>query len=276
MARQKCTEKDITMLLGSEDNEDESHVPDMNVIKRKKRIDQYENDDSNDSDCVCMSVIPRTSSTRSSTLKANKRDHVSTTEKNKNNVTPKVPRIRFSRCVDRESKRKTTDEDEKITNYKISVIKHESLDATPKRRTRIQDNSHHRGILTVSNKCEPTITENKTRNRKSSSDEVDVMCAVAKELSIKQREKKDLKNTVESSIAQNMPSTPKSSRLKPSALTPSAQPRTKALSKPATPLQEARSRLHVSAVPKSLPCREKEFNEIYTFLESKLMDNSGG
>ncbi|XP_058819220.1 origin recognition complex subunit 1 isoform X2 [Topomyia yanbarensis] len=38
----------------------------------------------------------------------------------------------------------------------------------------------------------------------------------------------------------------------------------------------ARERLHVSAVPKSLPCREKEYEEIYNFLESKIVDSSGG
>ncbi|EFN83643.1 Origin recognition complex subunit 1 [Harpegnathos saltator] len=48
------------------------------------------------------------------------------------------------------------------------------------------------------------------------------------------------------------------------------------LAKPTTPLQKARSRLHVSVVPKSLPCREEEFNLIYKFLEGKLMDNRGG
>ena len=37
-----------------------------------------------------------------------------------------------------------------------------------------------------------------------------------------------------------------------------------------------RKRLHVSAVPKSLPCREKEFQEIYSFLEGNLTDEIGG
>ena len=52
--------------------------------------------------------------------------------------------------------------------------------------------------------------------------------------------------------------------------------RSSTLLKAATPLQEARSRLHVSAVPKSLPCREEEFNNIFTFLRGKLEDKSGG
>lgn len=38
----------------------------------------------------------------------------------------------------------------------------------------------------------------------------------------------------------------------------------------------ARRRLHVSAIPKSLPCREKEFQEIYSFLEGNLVDEIGG
>ncbi|XP_076678526.1 origin recognition complex subunit 1 [Andrena cerasifolii] len=70
-------------------------------------------------------------------------------------------------------------------------------------------------------------------------------------------------------------STPKSRSVKRN-LTPSMGKRSSTLLKAATPLQEARSRLHVSAVPKSLPCREEEFNNIFTFLRGKLVDKSGG
>jgi origin recognition complex subunit 1 len=41
-------------------------------------------------------------------------------------------------------------------------------------------------------------------------------------------------------------------------------------------LEEARARLHVAAVPKSLPCREKEFDNIYRFIEGKILDGAGG
>lgn len=41
-------------------------------------------------------------------------------------------------------------------------------------------------------------------------------------------------------------------------------------------LAAARKRLHVSAVPKSLPCREKEYMEIYSFLEGNIADGIGG
>lgn len=59
-------------------------------------------------------------------------------------------------------------------------------------------------------------------------------------------------------------------------LTPSMHRRTANIVKPNTPLQDARARLHVGIVPKSLPCREKEFNDIYTFLQGKLTDRTGG
>lgn len=41
-------------------------------------------------------------------------------------------------------------------------------------------------------------------------------------------------------------------------------------------LEEARARLHVSSVPESLPCREQEFQDIFNFVESKVMDGTGG
>nr|XP_014350033.1 PREDICTED: origin recognition complex subunit 1 [Latimeria chalumnae] len=46
--------------------------------------------------------------------------------------------------------------------------------------------------------------------------------------------------------------------------------------KPGNVLEEARARLHVSAVPESLPCREQEFQDVYSFVESKLIDGTGG
>lgn len=41
-------------------------------------------------------------------------------------------------------------------------------------------------------------------------------------------------------------------------------------------LSTTNCRLHVSAVPDSLPCREQEFQDIYSFVESKLLDGTGG
>jgi len=42
-----------------------------------------------------------------------------------------------------------------------------------------------------------------------------------------------------------------------------------------TPYRHARSTLHVSAVPTSLPCREQEFATVYTHLHSAISDGSG-
>jgi origin recognition complex subunit 1 len=43
----------------------------------------------------------------------------------------------------------------------------------------------------------------------------------------------------------------------------------------ASPFQIARSKLHVAAVPATLPCRENEFGEVYSHLESAIIDGSG-
>ncbi|KAM7012274.1 origin recognition complex subunit 1 [Tautogolabrus adspersus] len=68
------------------------------------------------------------------------------------------------------------------------------------------------------------------------------------------------------------PGTPRT----PHRATPSIPSRSLPARQPANVLEEARTRLHVSAVPESLPCREQEFQDIYSFVESKIMDGTGG
>ncbi|XP_041863289.1 LOW QUALITY PROTEIN: origin recognition complex subunit 1 [Melanotaenia boesemani] len=68
------------------------------------------------------------------------------------------------------------------------------------------------------------------------------------------------------------PSTPRT----PRTATPSIPCRTRPARQPANVLEEARTRLHVSSVPESLPCREQEFQDIYSFVESKITDGTGG
>ncbi|XP_043985232.1 origin recognition complex subunit 1 isoform X2 [Gambusia affinis] len=58
--------------------------------------------------------------------------------------------------------------------------------------------------------------------------------------------------------------------------TPSIPNRAQPARRPGNVLEEARARLHVSAVPESLPCREQEFQDIYSFVESKVLDGTGG
>uniref|UniRef100_A0A8C4Y9F6 Origin recognition complex subunit 1 n=1 Tax=Gopherus evgoodei TaxID=1825980 RepID=A0A8C4Y9F6_9SAUR len=62
----------------------------------------------------------------------------------------------------------------------------------------------------------------------------------------------------------------------PRNATPRIPIRNQATEKPANVLEEARLRLHVSTIPGSLPCREEEFQDIYNFVESKLIDGTGG
>ncbi|XP_052105066.1 origin recognition complex subunit 1-like [Mytilus californianus] len=61
-----------------------------------------------------------------------------------------------------------------------------------------------------------------------------------------------------------------------SEVTPHIPGRSRPLMSPSSVLEEARARLHVSAVPDSLPCREKEFEDIFSFVESKILDGTGG
>ncbi|NWV36466.1 ORC1 protein, partial [Grantiella picta] len=70
----------------------------------------------------------------------------------------------------------------------------------------------------------------------------------------------------------SLPGTPRT----PRNATPEIPRRIQAAQEPASVLEEARLRLHVSAIPESLPCREEEFQDIYNFVESKLIDGTGG
>ncbi|XP_051044383.1 origin recognition complex subunit 1 [Phodopus roborovskii] len=70
--------------------------------------------------------------------------------------------------------------------------------------------------------------------------------------------------------------TPSKTPKKTPHATPQIRDRKLAVQEPTNVLEEARLRLHVSAVPDSLPCREQEFQDIYSFVESKLLDGTGG
>ncbi|KAJ3649045.1 hypothetical protein Zmor_020807 [Zophobas morio] len=73
-------------------------------------------------------------------------------------------------------------------------------------------------------------------------------------------------------------STPRSTikLIREGVITPKVQSRSKAIDSENTPLKQARSQLHVSYVPLNLPCREKEHEDIFKFLEGKLLDKCGG
>ncbi|NXT05825.1 ORC1 protein, partial [Prunella fulvescens] len=78
--------------------------------------------------------------------------------------------------------------------------------------------------------------------------------------------------TLKKTPLQGTPRTPRT----PRNATPEIPRRIQAAQEPGSVLEEARLRLHVSAIPESLPCREEEFQDIYNFVESKLIDGTGG
>ncbi|XP_029639038.1 origin recognition complex subunit 1-like [Octopus sinensis] len=87
------------------------------------------------------------------------------------------------------------------------------------------------------------------------------------------------KKTPRSSVKKKILSerkTSKSSKSNKKIRTPGVPERVKPMSKSGDVFEVARGRLHVSAVPESLPCREKEFADIYSFVESKILDGTGG
>uniref|UniRef100_A0A182Q8K4 Origin recognition complex subunit 1 n=1 Tax=Anopheles farauti TaxID=69004 RepID=A0A182Q8K4_9DIPT len=75
-------------------------------------------------------------------------------------------------------------------------------------------------------------------------------------------------------------STPKSASkmklIRAGTIKPSIHSRDAPVEQGMSELAIARQRLHVSATPSSLPCREKEYEEIYNFLEGKIIDGCSG
>uniref|UniRef100_A0A8C1V673 Origin recognition complex subunit 1 n=1 Tax=Cyprinus carpio TaxID=7962 RepID=A0A8C1V673_CYPCA len=96
--------------------------------------------------------------------------------------------------------------------------------------------------------------------------------SAAKALSAKRRSQAVSGPQVRKKLDLCTPATPRT----PRHATPSIPSRTAPARKPGNVLEEARARLHVSSVPESLPCREQEFQDIYNFVESKVIDGTGG
>ncbi|NXG66195.1 ORC1 protein, partial [Hemiprocne comata] len=134
-----------------------------------------------------------------------------------------------------------------------------------------------------------TLEQNKEEDSLSSSDssysssseeeESDVLCTPEKKtrsngtLSTPKSSRRSSVHTPAKTLKKTpLPGTPKT----PQNATPAIPRRNHAAKKPASILEEARLRLHVSAVPESLPCREEEFQDVYNFVESKLIDGTGG
>ncbi|KFP20780.1 Origin recognition complex subunit 1 [Egretta garzetta] len=112
----------------------------------------------------------------------------------------------------------------------------------------------------------------------SEEEESDVICTPEKKtkssriFSTPKSSRKSAIHTPKTLKKTSLPGTPKT----PRNATPEIPRRNHEAQKPANILEEARLRLHVSAIPESLPCREEEFQDIYNFVESKLIDGTGG
>uniref|UniRef100_A0ABM5G7T9 Origin recognition complex subunit 1 n=1 Tax=Pogona vitticeps TaxID=103695 RepID=A0ABM5G7T9_9SAUR len=159
-----------------------------------------------------------------------------------------------------------------------------SLAETPRSRrkcaqitaTRIAEQLGVLGTALVKGKEEDFLSPSGSSESSNSEDE--------KEVTMPVRPKRLTKSTRRSLRKPSGEKTPRDSCKTPEPRTPKTprnaipriRNRNQTVQKPASVLEEARMRLHVSAVPESLPCREKEFQDIYNFIESKLINETGG
>jgi origin recognition complex subunit 1 len=84
------------------------------------------------------------------------------------------------------------------------------------------------------------------------------------------------KSTTKKTVSVHSPPTTKRRRLSKDAsisLPKRSVPKSK---QPRSPYQMAQEKLHLSAVPETLPCRGEEFMQIFNFVEKKLKTRSGG
>ncbi|XP_018044331.1 PREDICTED: origin recognition complex subunit 1 isoform X2 [Atta colombica] len=265
MARfKKCTKKDISVLLETSsdsivEESDKSYVPEKNT-------DNNSFDDLSDSDNIFennklfllqTNALQKEQASLRLKLRRSTEQSMYKIDTESEDEKPK----RLTRNTKRHLK--SLHDENQISHARQNI----SFENTPK-TSRIQKNIR-KSILNISNQYE-SIHKDENKNK---TDKVEVIHKVGKNLSIKTNQRN---KAIDSLMVQNDLSTPKICILKQSTLKPSMKMRADILAKPVTPLQEIRTKLHVSTVPKSLPCREEEFNNIYTFLESKLMDNSGG
>lgn len=93
-------------------------------------------------------------------------------------------------------------------------------------------------------------------------------------------EKTPVKKIHTPSKSKSATKTPKSaskiSLIRDGILTPSLADKEIISSRRKSDVQIMRDKLHVSAAPDSLPCRDSEYTNIYSFLEAKVADQSGG
>ncbi|KAM9283080.1 origin recognition complex subunit 1 isoform 3-T3 [Morus bassanus] len=202
---------------------------------------------------------------------------------------------RFSDTIRLSPYSKDKDSSEKARNLNVnedivSLVGHQELDSqspvlTPRRicaqktRARISEQISILNMLELDKEKDFLPSSDSSYSSSSEEEEDNVLCTPHKKnkssriFSTPESSRKSSVHTPAKTLKKTpLPATPKT----PRNATPEIPRRNCEAQKPASILEEARLRLHVSAIPESLPCREEEFQDIYNFVESKLIDGTGG
>ncbi|XP_031621748.1 origin recognition complex subunit 1 isoform X2 [Contarinia nasturtii] len=196
-------------------------------------------------------------------------------EHNSNTETPKQRRSILR--TDSAKNTPTNKSTRRVTMVVPPIIDEQSkkVESTPRRSTRVS-------MLETKNKISATVmNDNSPENEKSKN----TRKSTGKAISQPTTPKSVSKRQTTAAKTPHTPQTPKGTTMTPQqtrslyrsgGLTPSIQSRQEVISGDQTELEMIRERLQVSAVPTSLPCREKEYSSIYEFIIGKLTDGSGG
>lgn len=269
----------------SANRHDSESIRSNSSIRNNKRnhissVNNSETDSGTDSKVVKAKSMKRSSKLANSTnVKSNEPPETTEIPKNQD-LSPIILKIVGQRTVipktsQRDASRVNSNDDSE-EEFQPNRCKNINL-YTVENTTPVKMDKQRRAVSGSAQKNVEFVSKNKNDNEEESLADMykRIKISSAKKSAATPHKRNVARKSIETQLAETHLSTPKSRPVKRN-LTPFMGKRSSALLRAATPLQEARSRLHVSAVPKSLPCREEEFNNIFTFLRGKLVDKSGG
>uniref|UniRef100_A0A1A9X3S8 Origin recognition complex subunit 1 n=1 Tax=Glossina brevipalpis TaxID=37001 RepID=A0A1A9X3S8_9MUSC len=278
-------------------------TPTIKALKARRNLNsslEHVVNDTNDSDCLNYSIIKNTPDAQKPTnemkikLRVSERHRLVSTEKDplalENNTKEFIDFIEAhtNDLYETPTKKLKESATETPNNKRKSILKSATTRiGTPKRSIHMSNVVEElvfdkREILST-----PTLKSKKSLifNKEEEDIEKILQRVTPKKPAEKtpKRGRRSNSNYLKDSETPKTPKTPKTpsqklKMLRSGELTPSFKEREKIDQSKSTKniLQLARECLHVSAVPLSLPCREKEFENIYTFLEDKIKDQCGG
>jgi len=182
---------------------------------------------------------------------------------------------------DQDFQEKVEDKIKKSDRIKKSGTATPAKEDQPKKRTR-------RASMSVVEKPVLSTPSVKSKRRSTAFSETKVKKKLTKHITTSESDSdfepsdhSDKEEAYQKKIIQKKKETPLSKTQRKSILdkkgfTPGVQRRAKPVPCYDNPLVEAQARLHVSAVPDSLPCREEEFAEVLSYVEGKLEEGTGG